>query len=62
VVNIVELKVGYTGDSCLCNYPYALAKEGRLPVVRFGKRLPIPKLVLEEMLVEGVVWGKPRKE
>ena len=54
MVNVVDLKVGYTRDSCLCNYPYGLAEEGRLPVIRFGRRLLIPKVGLEGMLEEGV--------
>jgi hypothetical protein len=54
VVNIVQLKVGYARDLCLGNYAYGLAKEGQLPVIRFGKRLLIPKVALEKMLEEGV--------
>lgn len=36
------------------NFGYELVKRGELPAVRFGKRLLIPKMALEKMLVEGV--------
>jgi len=38
------------------NFAYELVKTKQLPVIRFGKRLLIPKLALEKML-EGVVPG-----
>jgi excisionase family DNA binding protein len=36
------------------NFGYELVKRGELPVVRFGKRLLIPKVALEKMLERGV--------
>ena len=36
------------------NFAYELVKQGQLPVIRFGKRLLIPKIALEKMLEEGV--------
>ena len=36
------------------NFGYELAKQGKLPVVRFGKRLLIPRAALEKRLEEGV--------
>jgi excisionase family DNA binding protein len=38
------------------NFAYELVKTKQLPVIRFGKRLLIPKLALEKTL-EGVVPG-----
>lgn len=32
------------------NFAYELVKRGELPVIRFGKRLLIPKVALEKML------------
>ena len=32
------------------NFGYELVKRGELPVIRFGKRLLIPKIALEKML------------
>jgi excisionase family DNA binding protein len=36
------------------NFAYELVKQKQLPVIRFGKRLLIPKVALEKMLEEGV--------
>ncbi|OGN97833.1 MAG: hypothetical protein A2Z77_02115 [Chloroflexi bacterium RBG_13_51_36] len=36
------------------NSAYELVKQGRFPVIRFGKRLLIPRLALEKMLEKGV--------
>jgi len=36
------------------NFGYELVRRGQLPVIRFGKRLLIPKAALEKMLEEGV--------
>jgi len=36
------------------NFAYELVKQGQLPVIRFGKRLLIPKIALEKMLEKGV--------
>ena len=36
------------------NFAYELVKQGQLPVIRFGKRLLIPKMALERMLEKGV--------
>jgi len=36
------------------NFGYELVKRGKLPVIRFGKRLLIPKAALEKMLEKGV--------
>ena len=36
------------------NFAYELVKQGKLPVVKFGKRLLIPRLALEKMLELGV--------
>ncbi len=35
------------------NFAYELVKQGQLPVIRFGKRLLIPRLALEKMLEKG---------
>lgn len=32
------------------NFGYELVKQGQLPVIRFGKRLLIPRAALERML------------
>ena len=32
------------------NFAYELVKQGQLPVIRFGKRLLIPRVALEKML------------
>jgi len=37
---------------------YRLANESRLPVLRLGKRLVVPKLALERMLREPERWRK----
>jgi len=37
------------------NFAYELVKQKQLPVIRFGKRLLIPRAALEKMLEEGVV-------
>jgi len=36
------------------NFAYDLVKQKQLPVVKFGKRLLIPRLALEKMLEKGV--------
>ena len=36
------------------NFGYELVKQGQLPVIRFGKRLLIPRAALEKMLERGV--------
>ena len=36
------------------NFAYELVKQGELPVVKFGKRLLIPRVALEKMLEKGV--------
>ena len=32
------------------NFAYELVKQGKLPVIKFGKRLLIPRVALEKML------------
>ncbi len=32
------------------NYAYELVRQGQLPVIKFGKRLLIPRVQLEKML------------
>jgi excisionase family DNA binding protein len=44
------------------NFAYELVKQGQLPVIRFGKRLLIPKMALEKMLVEGLTVDKPGRD
>jgi len=36
------------------NFAYELVKQKQLPVIRFGKRILIPRVALEKMLEEGV--------
>lgn len=36
------------------NFAYELVKQKQLPVIKFGKRLLIPRLALEKKLEEGV--------
>jgi excisionase family DNA binding protein len=36
------------------NFAYELVKQNKLPVVKFGKRLLIPRAALEKMLIQGV--------
>ena len=36
------------------NFAYELVKQGQIPVIRFGKRLLIPRVALEKKLDEGV--------
>ena len=36
------------------NFAYELVKQKQLPVVKFGKRLLIPRVALEKMLEKGV--------
>jgi len=36
------------------NFAYQLVREGKLPSIRFGKRILIPKVALEKMLEKGV--------
>ena len=37
------------------NFGYELVKRGELPVIRFGKRLLIPRVALERMLERGIL-------
>jgi len=39
------------------NFAYELVKQRQLPVIRFGKRLLIPRVALEKMLERGVQNG-----
>ncbi len=34
------------------NFAYQLVREGKLPSIRFGKRILIPRLALEKMLAK----------
>jgi len=36
------------------NFTYELVKQNQLPVIKFGKRLLIPRVALEKMLEKGV--------
>jgi excisionase family DNA binding protein len=36
------------------NFAYQLVREGKLPSIRFGKRILIPRAALEKMLERGV--------
>jgi excisionase family DNA binding protein len=36
------------------NFAYELVKQGKLPAIRFGERLLIPRAVLENMLEKGM--------
>jgi excisionase family DNA binding protein len=36
------------------NFAYELVKQGQLPVIRFGKRLLIPRVALQKRLEESV--------
>ena len=36
------------------NFAYELVKQRKLPVIKFGKRLLIPRVALEKMLEKGV--------
>ena len=36
------------------NFAYQLVREGKLPSIRFGKRILIPRAALERMLEKGV--------
>lgn len=40
------------------NFAYELVKQKQLPVVKFGKRLLIPRLALEKMLEKSNIEGK----
>jgi excisionase family DNA binding protein len=44
------------------NFGYELVRRGQLPVIRFGKRLLIPKIALEKMLEEGVTVNSAGRE
>jgi excisionase family DNA binding protein len=44
------------------NFGYELVRRGQLPVIRFGKRLLIPKVGLEKMLEEGARVVSARRE
>ena len=44
------------------NFAYELVKRGQLPVIRFGKRLLIPRVALEKMLEEGIMVNNLRRE
>jgi excisionase family DNA binding protein len=35
------------------NFAYELVKQGQIPVIKFGKRLLIPRAALEKMLEKG---------
>jgi excisionase family DNA binding protein len=37
------------------NFAYELVKQKQLPVIRFGKRLLIPRVALEKLLEKGAV-------
>ena len=37
------------------NFVYDLVKQGQLPVVKFGKRLLIPRVALEKILEKGIL-------
>ena len=37
------------------NFTYELVKQKQLPVVKFGKRILIPRIALERMLEKGVL-------
>ena len=37
------------------NFAYQLVREGKLPSIRFGKRILIPIAALEKMLEKGVI-------
>ncbi len=36
------------------NFAYELVKQKQLPVIKFGKRLLIPRVALEKMLEKGI--------
>jgi len=36
------------------NFAYQLVREGKLPSIRFGKRILIPRAALEKILEEGL--------
>jgi excisionase family DNA binding protein len=36
------------------NFTYELVKQKQIPVVKFGKRLLIPRVALEKMLEKGI--------
>jgi len=36
------------------NFAYEMVKQGQLPVIRLGKRLPIPRTRLQRMVEQGV--------
>ena len=40
------------------NFAYELVKQGKLPAIRFGKRLLIARAALDRMLEEGVTQCK----
>jgi len=44
------------------NFGYELVKRGELPVVRFGKRLLIPRVALEKKLEEAAMANNVRRE
>ena len=44
------------------NFAYQLVREGKLPSIRFGKRILIPKAALEKMLENGVMANNIRRE
>ncbi|MCK4387799.1 MAG: helix-turn-helix domain-containing protein [Dehalococcoidia bacterium] len=44
------------------NFTYELVKQGQLPVIRFGKRLLIPRVALEKKLEEGIMVNNLRRE
>jgi len=44
------------------NFAYELVKQRQLPVIRFGKRLLIPRVALEKMLEEAAMANNLRRE
>lgn len=63
-MNEVESRINISERLCLSvpeaaallgisrNLAYEMAKQGQLPVVKFGRRLLVPKVALEKMLSE----------
>jgi excisionase family DNA binding protein len=44
------------------NFAYQLVREGKIPSIRLGKRILIPRIALEEMLRQGVKFERPYQE
>ena len=38
------------------NFAYQLVREGKLPSIRFGKRILIPRAALDKMMEKCVTW------